>query len=278
MRSVASFLVDDTGSVHLGGSARRAAVDDPDGVAVSAITERGQIEWLVRGGHVRVRLRPSMVSPAAYGRLKTWLACVQPERVLLSWFANGEWHYEFLRSPSLTAERITHLVGHHGGASGCNVRRRGCALTDFTEKRLDDVLGFWREHRNGFQREETMPVLGPLLDDRWVLYEELPSGVFKVADFGPYHTDHVRKWLTRQRHALLRPEEDNFTARGCAQVYRDIMHAFEPQSDALDAVAYWPGYGRLRSRYRRLMLPFRAGNRTWLASGICLDPGIDLLD
>ena len=48
-------------------------------------------------------------------------------------------------------------------------------LADFTEKRLDDVLGFWREHRNGFELEETMPVLGPLLDDRWVLYEELPK-------------------------------------------------------------------------------------------------------
>ena len=91
------------------------------------------------------------------------------------------------------------------------------------------------------------------------------------------------RWLTsvrttRQRHTLLRPEEENFTARGCAQVYRDITQAFEPRSDELDAVAYWPGYGRLRSRYRRLMLPFRASERTWLASGICLDPGIDLLD
>ena len=180
--------------------------------------------------------------------------------------------------PDSTADRISDLVEHHGGAASCNVRRRACALRDFPEKRLDDVLGFWREHRNSFQREETMPVLGPLLDDRWVLYEELPSGAFKVADFGPYHTDHVRKWLTRQRHTLLRPEEDNFTARGCALVYRDITHAFEPRSDELDAVAYWPGYGRLRSRYRRLMLPFRAGDRTWLASGICLDPGIDLLD
>ena len=222
MRSVASFLVDDTGCIHFGRAAHRV-VDDADDDAVSAVRERGQIEWLVRGGHVRIRLRPSMVSPAAYGRLNAWLASVQPERVLLSWFAKGEWHYEFLRSPALTAERITDLVGHHGGAASCNVRRRACALRDFPEKRLDDVLGFWREHRNSFQREETMAALGPLLDDRWVLYEELPSGAFKVADFGPYHTDHVRKWLTRQRHALLSPEEDNFTARGCAQVYRDII-------------------------------------------------------
>ena len=217
LRSVASFLVDDTGSVHLGRSAHRVAVDDPDDDALLAVRERGQIEWLVRGGHVRIRLRPSMVSPAAYGRLNAWLASVQPERVLLSWFAMGEWHYEFLRSPTLTADRITDLVGHHGGAASCNVRRRACALRDFPEKRLDDVLGFcavgpaWRPPTPA-PRTSGPASTPPSCWSARPVPGEPPNGPGRCASWGSARASRTR---TRTRTTTCRPSTPSAGPTSC---------------------------------------------------------------
>jgi len=166
-----SFLVDDTGSVQFGRTSRWVASDNVDDDALSAVRELGRIEWLVRDGHVRVRLRPSLVSHAAYARLMGWLARHQPERVLLSWFAMGEWQYEYLRSSSLAARRLRELVERHGGATSCNLRRHARPVGGRSARAIE----FWREHRDNFQVEPAMDVLGRLLDDRWILYEVLPG-------------------------------------------------------------------------------------------------------
>jgi hypothetical protein len=278
LRSVSSFLVDDRGNVHLGRAAHQVAPVAEDDVAMAAVKDGGQIEWFVREGHVRVRLRPSMVSPAAFARVLAWLASRGPERVLLSSFIGKEWHYEYLRSSSGAGERVRELVERHGGGRSCNLRRRACSGLAFPDSLFDQAVGFWRDHRDSFEPDLSMRVLGPLLDGKWLLYERLSNGGFAVAGFGPCHTDHVRKWLETHREPLHLQGGESFVSRACAQVYRDVANAFEPSADELDAVSHWTGFGRLRSSYRRVMLPFRSGERGWVVSGIRLDASIDLLE
>ena len=279
MRWVSSFLVDDRGDVHLGRGAHQLFSPAADDDATSAVKEHGQIEWLAREGHVRVRLRPSMVSPPAYARLMAWLDSGEAERVLLSSFIGREWHYEYLRGAKLVAERVRQLVEQYGGGKACSLRRRTRLTTSLDAGKYAQAVEFWREHRDNFLGDETMSVLGPLLGERWVLYESLPSGRFAVRGFGPHHTPHVRKWLEAQQRAPLdTPYGDNFVSRACVRVYREVVNALEPAADELDAVSHWTGFGRMRSRYRRLMLPYRSAERCWILSGIALDRDIDLLD
>jgi hypothetical protein len=279
LRSISSFLVDGRGEVHLGQAEQRIVPTADEDNAMTAVKELGGIEWLVRAGHVRVRLRPSMVSPAGYARLQTWLACLQPERVLLSWFARNAWNYEYFQSARDAIDRVEALVEEHGGARACNLRRRACSLQDFREGQVEGAVNFWRDHCKDFRGAESMRALGPLLDDKWLLYKRLPSGGFAVDAFGAHHTDHVRRWLDTHRDEPLHAQgRDSFVSRGCGDVYGSIPDDRAPAAEEIDTVAHWTGFGRLRSRYRRLILPFRAGKRSWVVSGICLDPTIDLLD
>jgi hypothetical protein len=55
-----------------------------------------------------------------FGRL---VSSRSAERVLLSSFIGKEWHYEYLSSPGVAAQRVTDLVAEHGGATACNLRR-----------------------------------------------------------------------------------------------------------------------------------------------------------
>jgi len=65
-----------------------------------------------------------------------------------------------------------------------------------------------------------------------------------------------------------------------------VAQAFEPCHDVVDAMVNWPGYGRMRNRYQRLLLPFettaKSGRRTltryWQFTGTVCDRTIDLLD
>jgi hypothetical protein len=124
VRTECAFHLDDRGEVHLrSGSTPLQAVEVPED-ELAAVTERGFVEWRLRDGHVSVRLRPSLVSSAAYARLMSWLLGHRPERVLLSYFVEGRWEYEFLRQPGEAARRVRWLIELHGGGGYCNARRR----------------------------------------------------------------------------------------------------------------------------------------------------------
>src|SRR6185312_126716 len=91
-----AFRLDDRGDVHLEAHSRARDVDGCGDDELARVKDSGHVEWCVRDGHVRVKLRPSLVSPAAYARLMGWLVSHPPERVLLSFFVRREWEYEFL--------------------------------------------------------------------------------------------------------------------------------------------------------------------------------------
>ena len=80
--TVCAFRLDDRGDVHLQAHSRAIHVDDSEDNDLARVKESGHVEWRVRRGHVHVRLRPSLVSPAAYARVMEWLVGHRPERVL----------------------------------------------------------------------------------------------------------------------------------------------------------------------------------------------------
>jgi hypothetical protein len=117
------------------------------------------------------------------------------------------------------------------------------------------AIEFWREHKNAFAGEALMDVLGPLLDERWVLYSAIQDGGFSVAGFGAHHTKHVGKRL-QQRGSPLHPTgNESFLAGACVKVYSDVTVAFEPCPDELDAVSH---LGRLRPRAQPVPSPHLA--------------------
>jgi hypothetical protein len=55
-----SFLLDHGRDVHLEATAYAGAIhiDEREAAVLSGVKDNGQVEWRIRGGHVRVRFRP----------------------------------------------------------------------------------------------------------------------------------------------------------------------------------------------------------------------------
>jgi len=274
-----TFRLDDRGDVHLHsrspGSHSDCILDDD----FHDVQHNGHVEWHVRDGHVRVRLRPSLISPGAYARVMEWLTSHPLDRVLLLYFVEGRWEYEFLRKPSEAARRIRWLVKLYGGGGNCNFRRQEVLLSSCLQPTAwKAAIDFWSELREQVDPATAGEKFDEFFGGRWILYGLQGDQFFSVCAFGTNHSNPVRKWLKANHGRRVSEPLNGLFGQSCAGVYQSAMRAFEPRADETDAITHWTGYGRRRSCFRRLALPFRFRGQTWVLSGIELDPTIELLD
>ena len=264
-----SYMITPSGDVRIGDA-------DPfhaDNVAFDAVTVRGEVEWLERLGHIRIRLRPSLTTPAARSRLLDWLISTRPPRVLLSYFVRQRWHYEFLRDARTTPQRVDRLMEIHGSG---HLRHRTRPLDDLRNAAgFLAAVDFWRFKRSEFDPTADLGLLDPLLGSRWLLLE---SPEYRVSHFGQRNSPYVMKWLETNVGAPLTSGPDAAYSRDCVSVYRTAEEACQPLMEDVDTLANWGSYGRVRSRYCRLMLPFEAGRKKWLLVSTAIDAGIDLIE
>ncbi len=264
-----SYLIAPSGDVKIGDA-------DPflaDDFAFDAVTVHGGVEWLERSGHIRIRLRPALTTPAARSRLQDWLNSTRPPRVLLSYFVRQRWHYEFLQDARTTPQRVDRLMEIHGTGQ---IRHRSRSLDDPRNSAgFLASVDFWRSRRSSFEPTADLDLLDPLLGSRWLLLE---SPEWRIAHFGQCNSPYVMKWLEANIGAPLTSGPDAAYARDCVTVYQRVEEAREPLMEDVDMLANWGSYGRVRSRYYRLMLPFEAGRKKWLLVSTAIDAGIDLIE
>ena len=221
----------------------------------------------------------ALVSSAAYARLIGWLVGHRPQRVLLSYFVEGRWEYEFLREQGEAARRIRWLVELCGGAGYCNARRRTIPISsDLTPGGWDHAVDFWREVGGKINPLAAAPILDRFFAGRWIVYAQEPHHGFSVRDFGINHAEYVTRWLNSHRGIGIVEPADRVFSQSCSRIYQSVSAAFEPRADETDVITHWVGWGRRRSGFRRLMLPFKSEGQTWLLSGIEMDPTIELLE
>jgi hypothetical protein len=277
VRTECAFLLDERGEVHLRSSAPAVDFNDCSPYALDEVRERGHVEWCVREGHVSLRLRPSLVSRATYSRLMSWLLGHRPERVLLSYFVGRSWEHEFLRRPGEVARVVMQLIERHGGGSRCNARHAELPVdSPRNPLRWRSAVDLWRSG-NEISPERIDWSFDQFFGGRWILYACYSDQGFGVNSFGDTQSDYVRKWLiTFAKSDAQRP--DRIFSQSCAPLYRRVAAILEPRCDELDVVTDWTGHGRVRTQFRRLVLPFKSGGQTLLLSGFEMDPGIDLLE
>jgi hypothetical protein len=274
-----AFLLDDRGDVLLQPHSRAIHADGCERDVLARVKESGHVAWTVHRGHVRLRLRPSLVSPAAYARVMEWPAGHRPERVLLSYFVDQHWDYEFLRKPADAARRVRWLIELYGGGGYCNARRRTLSISSGLQpKSWRHAIEFWRGLRDELNPAMAAEAFDRFFAGQWILYARAPHHGFSVSDFGANHSEYVRKWLRLCHGGAIPEPSDSVFSQSSARVYQSVTGAFEPRVDETDAIAHWIGYGRRRSRFRRLVLPFRSQGQTWVLSGIDADPTIELLE
>jgi hypothetical protein len=276
-----SFLLDHSGEVHLEATAYSGSVciDEREAGVLSGVKDNGQVEWRVRDGHVRLRFRPSLVSPATYARVMAWLTCNPPQRVMLSYFVEGCWQYEYLRRPLEAARRFRWLVELYGGGGNCNARRRSRPISSvLQQKGWRPATEFWKEHRVDLDPPAAVRAFNEFFSGRWILYACEPDSSFSVFDFGNNHAAYMKKWLRTRRNAPIADPLDSVFSQSCSRIYQSVVEGSEPRTDETDVISHWTGYGRRRAGFRRLMLPFRSAGHNLVLSGIQMDTSIDLLE
>ncbi len=296
----ACFLIDDLGDVQFGAHSarrRRFLTAEPNLVDVAhqttnddtlqSIIETGLVEWRAHEGHVRIRLRPSMITPQAFDRIISWIRSEQPQRVLISYYVSGNWEYEYFLSPRACQQRLEQLVRDYGALGSGALRTRRLPLTaQVNVDKFEQVIAYWQSHRDQFDPAAALRYIDPVAAGRWVLFEQPTPNDYCISDFGARTSVYVQKWLRRSLGEPLSSAPDKRYARATEEVYRSVAAAFEPRLEDVDTMVSWPGYGRMRNRYQRLMLPFKSTvatrgasvEKNWHLTITIMDPKIDLLD
>ncbi|MFM9938097.1 MAG: hypothetical protein ACKVP7_01210 [Hyphomicrobiaceae bacterium] len=101
---------------------------------------------------------------------------------------------------------------------------------------------------------------------------------YALDSFGPGFPAYFQSYLDRRKTSEgCGGSPEKFYLRSNALAYQEAEDRFEPCLDDVDALVHWPGHGRIRHRYTRLMLPFRVGERSWVLSTTAANPDVNLL-
>lgn len=75
----------------------------------------------------------------------------------------------------------------------------------------------------------------------------------------------------------MEEQPDRAYGRWVVDAYYDAVQSTAPRLDQVDAIVSWPQEGRLRMRYKRLIVPIRVSDQeVYLLGGSVVDDRIDL--
>jgi hypothetical protein len=265
MKIADSFWIDERGAVEHGSPISTFSVDGLNGDGVEV---RGHVEWSVGATYLRIRLRPALTTPAAHYRLSSWLHSTCATRILLCAFIGHEWQYEILGDTKLAAQRVDTLMQQHGSPNKGYLKRDILPLSEpLRDHGFAGAFDFWKQNRQAFSPAQVLATLDPLLNSSWLLFERANDDGYRLTGFGANNPQYAAKWFARNIGAPIAGMPDPDYAVATINAYRHVELTDEPCLDNIEAYASWLTFGRVRSKYSRLILPFKFDNKTWLVVG-----------
>jgi hypothetical protein len=253
-------------------------------MSISALTSfsilnLGYVEYgLMRSGAV-VRLRPAIVSPAAYAALMTLLFDGAPSRVAVNYYDEGSWRHEIICDRISAMRRITSLVRNAMVVNSKSVvSERLVAGSVGNRYPFQSLVTDWAPVMEPQRLNELLEKAEASIDGRYVVFEldvDRQSFVFRRVGAGmPIWARHCHEF---QNGRPLIDFPDYAFGAACTTSYIDACRTMQPVVEAIDAMIDWPSHGKLHRRYGRLLLPIedRTG-RVILLSASVDDPTIDL--
>ncbi len=276
MKIAESFWIDERGGVEHG---RPNSIFSSDDLDCDGVEVRGDVEWNLGVKYLRIRLRPALTTPAAHCRLSSWLHSTHASRVLLCVLIGREWQYEILGDTRLASNRVDLLMDQHGSAIHGHVKRRIHSLArPIRNQGFAGAFDFWKQHRQAFKPASALATLDPILGSCWLLFQRPSDDDYRLAGYGSNNPPYAIKWFARNVGAPIAGMPDAAYAAQTISAYRNVEISGEPCLDDVDAFASWLTYGRVRSCYSRLILPFKSDDKTWLLVGKLKGANFDLMD
>jgi hypothetical protein len=252
------LVFDDRGNVwpaHSPELRRELFCDLPDDdLRTGVIRNLGFVAGTTIGSNVAIRLHPGLVSEVALAATFYWLADRNPERVLIDYVGTPSHPAEVCTSAGAAIGRLVKLTGDQ--AFSRYVTEKPCPPDRLPAgSPLRGLLELWAASGGRYEAGAYSEYAARRLLKRFLIVRHDGSGrlVFDTVGDGLHVPD--REWF---RTAIGRPIEeqpDTRYWRWVAQIQRAALRSDRPVLSDIDASIYWPSLGRVRRRYRRMLLP-----------------------
>lgn len=225
-----------------------------------------------RGRSIHLSLRPALIAPATLGTLFYRLAEAMPERLLLS-YLQSSWQHEVMRSAHEAMLRLEDLVcatSRWRPGSNYLVQRHPLQPRKHSAlQSLGPLLAIWYL-TGGRWTDQLRDLLATLdlLDKAVVLHNPARSSRLVFDYRGAGFSFYPRCWNLLAVGRDLEDQPDRDYGVRTAQSYREALQENEPRFEAVDAVIRAPGNSARRSRYDRLILPWRGSGNERFVTGV----------
>ena len=276
------LLIDSHGQVWDGSSRQlHDAYDSPYSkgeFSDYAVVNLGFIAVNVYSYSAQIRLRPNFTTDAAFASLHHWLRSRRFDRVVLTRWDEG-WHYEMLRSNQTALARLDDLIKITKRVQPdpflCRTMPEPTARDP---KDMRYLFRNWPQLAANSSEADLRRLLKPLLGHRYVVIKgrrDVKSLIF--TEFGGGIFANYGVWRSCAVGAPMEEQPDRAYGRWVVDAYYDAMQRAAPRLDQVDAIVSWPKEGRLRMRYKRLIVPIRVSDQeVHLLGGSVVDDRIDL--
>lgn len=275
-------LIDDQGQVWDGSSRQlRHAYDSPySGGEFSdyAVVNLGFIATNVYGHSAQIRLRPTFTADAAFDSLYRWLLSRRFDRVVITWLGDS-WKNEMLRSNQAALIRLDDLIEVAKRDRPDEFLSRNMSEPTVRDPDvMQNLFKNWPQLSANLNETEMRRLLEPLLGHRYVVVKgQRDSRNLVFSEFGGGIFANYEVWRSCAIGAPIQEQPDRLYGRWVADAYKDAVLMNAPRLDQVDAIVRWPQEGRLRMRYKRLIVPIKVSDQEiHLLGGSVVDDRIDL--
>jgi hypothetical protein len=229
----------------------------------------------------QVWLRPSHVAPTALAAALYWLGDQKSARLGVSYYVDKQWAHEIHGSNDMALKGIIARVNSAQAQRQDAVRTRRRAPQGLPASHpLRYSLEQWRASFGRSSGDQLEDAKRHAVNGRYILLHAPSSSPrIIIKEVGPGMPAGAKHWLSRAVGMRIEDQPDTVYGRLCADIYRHVKDRAQPILDDVDAFVEWPGLGRQRRRYQRLILPFQAKGGdvyVYLLGTSLEDPRIDL--
>jgi hypothetical protein len=231
-------------------------------LALGLARNLGFVAGCQSGQSAALRLQLDLVSDIALAAAYYWLSDCEPQRVLIDYLGPSR-PAEVYTSAEAAIGRLVRLTRNR--ESSRNVAENPCSIDQLAAgSPLRGLLELWALNGGRYDAATFSDFATRRLLKRFLIVrQDTASGlVFDTIGEGLHVPE--RDWF---RSAIGRPIEQQPDApywRWVAQIQRAALQVNDPVVSDIDASIFWPSLGRVRRRYRRLLLPCTARDGTRL--------------
>jgi hypothetical protein len=205
------------------------------------------------GTSAAVRLHLDLVSDIALAAAFYWLSDCHPARVLID-FVGSLRPAEVCTSAGAAIARLVELTRQREFSR--HIAEKPCPLDQLSEASpLRGLLDLWVSTDGRFDETVFARYASRRLLRRFVVVRQSGAErlVFDTIGEGLHVPD--REWFKSAIGRSIEEQPDTQYWRWVACMQRAALHSNAPVLSDIDASIYWPSLGRVRRRYRRLLLP-----------------------